>query len=393
MSQLTFVILSQDEDLRNLLETAGHAEVVALVRDPAALEPLVRRRRPDCLLVDLRSGAQAALDAVARLPAPRPVLLVIGPDDVDLMRWSMRLGAREYFSPPVDLERDLSQALERILVDHGLAKPAGPAAPLIAVMGAKGGVGATFLACQLGAALARESRKAAVVDLNLCLGDVALYFDLQPRYGLANLAVDDTTTIDAAYLETILSAHSSGVRVLAAPGRPEEADAIRTEHLERALPLLRRANDWVVTDVSRTLDDATLAALERADLVLLVTGPDVPTLHHAGQYLELFGRLGMRNEKIRLILNRAERRATVGEREATRFLGRKVDLRVPNDYAQALTCVNEGRSAFDTGRRRELTAAIELLARRVHSWCGIPLPEPPRGGLGRLFRRRQDDAA
>ena len=393
MSQLTFIVLSRDEATHEALAAAGHTEVIALVRDPAALDALMKRRRPDALLVDLRVEARAALDAVARLPAPRPVLLAIGPDDRELMLRSMRLGAREYLPPPFEPERDLPQALERILLDQDSSgKPAAPS-PLVAVMGAKGGVGATFLACQLGAALARERHKAAVVDLNLRLGDVALYFDLQPRYGMSNLVIEDAT-IDVAYLETILSAHASGARVLAAPDHPEDADAIRAEHLARALPLLRRANDWVIADLSRALDDATLVALEGADLVLLVTAPDVPTLHHTRQYLELFRRLGLSEERVRVLLNRSERRASVTGSDVTRFLGRKVDLRIPNDYALALSCVNEGRSVFTVGRRRDLAQAIDQLARHTHSWCGVPVRErSSRPVLARIFGRRRDGAA
>lgn len=392
MSQVAFVVLSQDEGVRDALEALGHAEVAALVRDPAALEPLVRRRRPDALLVDLRFEPRACLEAVARLPAPRPVLLVIGPDDRELMLRSMRLGAREYLSPPFELDRDLAQGVERILLDQSSTAPL-PGGPVVAVMGAKGGVGATFLACQLGAAFAREQRKAAVVDLHLRLGDVALYLDLQPRYGMANLAVEDAA-VDGAYLETILAPHATGARVLAAPTRPEEADAIAPAHVEQALPLLRRAHDWVVIDVPRGLDDVALVTLERADLLLLVTTPEVPALHHTRQYLELFRRLGVPEERVRVVLNRAERSAAVGVAEATRFLGRGIDARVPNDYAVAQTCVNEGRAVFGVAPRREVCAAIDQLARRAHSWCGVPLPEAPaRGPLARILRRRAHGAA
>jgi pilus assembly protein CpaE len=396
MAQLTFVVLSSRKELREALEASGHVEVLAAFSEPERLVPAVGSLRPDGLLVDLSCDAPAIFEALERLPSPRPLLLVSGPEeDGRAILRALRLGAREYLTP----SRDEEEAVLRSAVDRLLAE--GPASPtqsggraaVVAVMGAKGGVGTTFLACQLATALARPGARVALVDLNLRLGDVALYFDLQAHYSIAQLASGDSR-LDSAYLQTVLVPHASGVRVLAAPAQAEEAELVRASHVEQAVAVLREDFDWVVLDVSRSWDEPSVRALDLADQILLVTIPDVPTLTHARQHLDLLQRLGHAADRVRVIGNRVDRRAPVSGRELTEFLGRGLDERVPNDYPSALACVNEGKPVFEAAPRSPLCQVLAKLAERMHGWCEVEPPEqaPGRRGLGDLFRRSRHGA-
>jgi pilus assembly protein CpaE len=263
-------------------------------------------------------------------------------------------------------------------------------APLVAVMGAKGGVGASFVACQLSASLARLGGRVALVDGHLRLGDVALYLDLSPQYNFASLG-SRSEAIDATYLHTTLDEHSSGVQVLAAPRRPEEGDTVGVRCVERVMGLLRQEFDWVIWDTPRAFDDRSVFVLDRADPVLLVTTPDVPAMNHARMHLDLLERLGRSPEEIRVVANRTERAASVSSREARKFLGRPADASIPNDFPRATTCVNEGRTLYEVGPRSALGKAMGELALLAHSWCGRPLPSAAarskRGFLRRLRRR------
>jgi pilus assembly protein CpaE len=390
MTALSFVVLSPRKELREALEATGRVEVLAAFPEPERLVAAVRTLRPDGLLVDLGRDAEAAFEALEGLPSPRPLLLVSGPEeDGRAILRALRLGAREYLTPSPDEEAVLRAAVERLLAEEPAgAEPRRGRAPVVAVMGAKGGVGTTFLACQIATALARPGARVALVDLNLRLGDVALYFDLQPRYSIAQLASQDSR-LDAAYLQTVLVPHASGVQVLAAPLQAEEAELVRASHVERAVGLLREDFDWVVLDVSRSWDEASVRALDLADQILLVTVPDVPTLSHARQHLDLLQRLGHAAERVRVIGNRVERRAPVSGRELSSFLGRGLDERVPNDYASALACVNEGKPVFEVAPKSPLTHVLAKLAERMHGWCGVDLPqaESARRGLAGIFRR------
>jgi pilus assembly protein CpaE len=337
------------------------------------------------LFVDLGEDPETVLDELEQLPAPRPVLVVAGPqEDSRIILRAMRLGAREFLTPEPTSDV-LSAAVERLLLAIQPAQPMQTVAPVIAVMGAKGGVGATFAACQLAAELERLGGRTVLVDINLRLGDVSLYFDLHPRYNLSNLAAE-RDDFDSAYLHTILESHRSGVRVLAAPRRAEDAEFVRLSHLERAVSLLRAEFDWVILDVSRAWDEVSVRALDLADLILLVTLMDVPTLNHTRQHLDLLQRLGNPAEKIRLIVNRHSKSGPLSKKDVADFLGRTPDVWVPNDYPTTLACVNEGKSLAERAPRSALGSAYRSLAERAHRWCDVEVAVSERSRSG-LFRR------
>jgi pilus assembly protein CpaE len=263
-------------------------------------------------------------------------------------------------------------------------------------MGAKGGVGTTFVACQLAAGLAHRGSRVAIADMNLRLGDVALYFDLRPQYTVATLA-GASGRADAAFLETVLATHQgSGVQVLAGPERPEEADAISLAHTDQALALLREHADWVVADVSPHFDDRSVHVLDRASQILIVTTSDVPALNHTRLQLGLLKRLGHAAHKIRVVVNRMNGNTPVETRQMESFLHRKCDMLVPNDYPTASICVNEGRPLWEAAPKSALRASFERLAEATHEWCGVPLPDGAQkkpGGLRGLLWRKRHGAA
>jgi len=388
MSQLSFVVATEQSGLVELLEQSGRARVQAVVDATGDLLGSVARHRPEALLADLGRDPHEVLGLIEQIPTPRPLLLVYGPDDKDVMLHAMRLGAREYVSPGREAKDDLLLALERILRERGPAAGQARRAPLLAVMGAKGGVGTTFVACQLSAGLAHRGGKVALLDGHLRLGDVALYFDLHPRYTISSLAT--AVDLDAAYLQTVLASHRCGVQVLAAPERPEEADVISAGHLDQALAILRAENDWVVVDTPREFDEKSVHLLDQANAIVVVTTCDVPALNHTRLQLDLLQRLGHSPHRVHVVVNRMDKNAPVQEREIADFLDRKWDVRLPNDYSSASACVNEGRPLWERAPRSALREAVDTLTAAAHEWCERPLPETAhtRGFFDRLRRKR-----
>jgi pilus assembly protein CpaE len=389
MTQLSFVVATEQSGLVELLEQSGRAQVKAVVNQDGDMLSAVARCRPEALLVDLGDEPSGMLDLLERIPAPRPVLLVYGPDDKDVMLNAMRLGARDYITPGNEAKDDLLVALERILRERGPEAGKSHLAPLLAVMGAKGGVGTTFVACQLAAGLAHRGAKVAMVDGHLRLGDVALYFDLHPRYTITSLA-SAAEGLDAAYLHTVLASHRCGVQVLAAPERPEEADAIQPSHIDHALSILRSENDWVVVDTPREFDERSVHLLDQANSILVVTTCDVPALNHTRLQLDLLQRLGHSPHRVHVVVNRMDKNAPVQGKEIADFLDRKWDVRLPNDYVSASGCVNEGRPLWELAPKSALREAMDGLTAATHAWCDRPMPEETerKGLFDRLRRKR-----
>ncbi len=374
MADIKFLVYSeQDEfgsEIRTRLQSAGHAHVVAVVSDEDALFEALREHQPDALFADLGLCPHDTLDLLDRLPAPRPILAVCGPqEDSQVILRAMKQGAREFF-PPAPSREAVRELVDRLVLDSRPAVPTGRLAPVLAVMGAKGGVGATVVACQLAAALQALGSRTVVVDLNYPLGDVALHFDVRPTYTLAHV-VKQADDLDATYLRGLLQGHRSGVQILAAPERVEEAELVRGVHVERVISILREEFDFVVLDVSRSWNEASVRALDLASEILLITSLDVPTLNHARQHLDLLRRLGHSDAKIHPIANRYSRRDAVTDKEFSQFLGRAPDTHLPNDYPNTVGSVNEGRPLGEIAPRSPLHLAYVALARSAHAWSGL----------------------
>ena len=380
------------------LEAEGTIELGHVTTESSELLAAVGAQTPDVVIADLGDDPERVLDVLDKLPTPRPRLIVIGPkDQSNTILRAMRMGVRDYLD--VDpTEDDLRSAVLRVgseLAPRGATAEKATAHParVVAVMGAKGGVGATVVACQLAASLRARGSRTALVDLNLPLGDAALYFDVQPAYTLANIA-RESDRLDATYLRTLLSGKPGGVQILASPVHAEEAELVRGAHVERALNLLRGDFDWVVLDLSRTWSEPTVRALDLADLILLVTLMDVPTLHHTRKHIDLLERLGHSGARIRLIANRHSSVDAVTDKDVAEFLERKPDYQIPNDFPTTLAAVNRGVSVAEVAPRSALARAYNELTHALHGWFGAAAPgatEPSSSGaLARvrgMFRR------
>jgi pilus assembly protein CpaE len=391
----SFVIFSEEPEFASEIErqilAGGEARVAAVISDPDQLLGALKSEKPDGLFVDLGHAPHVVLDLLESLPVGLPLTVVAGPHtESSLILRAMHLGVKHFFpTAPTEAE------LHSVIVD--LVRAANPVAAasegrILAVMGAKGGVGATVLACQLAASLQEAGGRTAIVDLNYPLGDVALHFDVDPTYTLADLARAEQE-LDATYIRTILKGHDSGVQILAAPTQMEAAERIHGAHVECVLPILRSEFDWVIVDVSRSWNEASVKALAFAEQVLLVTLFDVPTLNHTRQHKKLLEGLALDESRVRTIGNRYSKGDAVTVGDFKRVLGTEPDALIPNDYATMAESVNQGRPIGQVSRESALHKAYRQLAFDVYDWCGVdkPLLPPTQNIAGRLrgvFSRR-----
>lgn len=399
MSDLDTIIVSETEDGRvemaRRLEATGHIRVVECIGEPFQLPAALQLGKIDLVIAVLGENPEKIIAAVERIHAPKPALVFFGPEtNGEIILRAMRLGAKEYLSlnpSPEDLEAMINKLTLVPRKDDGSKGPA----PFVGVMGSKGGVGATVIASQLAATLQSAGFSTCLLDLNLRNGDVALHFNVDPIYTLMDVARREDD-IDASIMRSIVTPHKSGMSILAAPLRPEDAEFISGAHVARALAILESEYDVVVVDIPRYWDDASLRALDHLSQLILVTSFDLPTLAHTRYDLDLLSRLQVANGKIRLVANRDSRNNVVSHAEAEKFLGRGLDFRIPNDYrtimdsvstGTPLCCGNKGKSGSSSkSERSEIRNAFEDLARNTMEWCGLTRIEspPPKGGLSRV---------
>lgn len=391
MTEVSFVVFADLEarrtELASRLGSNPHVEVLEVIGEASELSRVVAEHTPEALLADLGARPAEVLEALQKLPNPRPAMILSGPQtDHRILLAAMRLGAREFLPSDFD-PRALDTVVEGLAGENAVVPEKAPAS-IVAVMGAKGGVGTTFLACQLAAAFQRANRPAALVDLSLPVGDAAVQLDLQPGFTLADVATEDER-VDATSLRAILQAHGSGLQLLAAPDSIEAAQRIEARHVDHVLKLLRGEFERIVLDVPRVWNDVATLALDRADLILLVTTREVPVLYQARQHIALLRRLGFES-KLRLLANGCYRGQPVSDDDYTSFLERIPDVALPDEEA-AEAAVNQGKLLWDVAGRCALAKAIDELAATADTWCGVEAKlEEHAGWWNKLFGRRSN---
>jgi len=215
---------------------------------------------------------------------------------------------------------------------------------IITVFSPKGGTGKTALSTNLAVALAHhQGLKTLLVDLDLQFGDAALTLGLEPSKTIYDLTALPGA-IEPDKLRGYTTPHPSGLSLLAAPVRPEEADAIDEEKVAEILETARDTYEVTVVDTSPFFYGAMLAALEPTDQLMLLCSLDVPTLKNVRLSVQTLELLGFPSERINLVMNRFNPAIGITIDEVEVVLGRKIAFQLPDDPAVPLA-INRGNPA------------------------------------------------
>jgi pilus assembly protein CpaE len=337
---LSIALVGPDESRRSAamhaLTKNGSPEVREFTAYPQGIDgvPQALDRGYDAVLVDLDSDPELALSLVESICAGGATTVMVYSENADpeLLVRCMRAGAREFLTFPLAPE-----VMEEALVRAAARRPVGreekkkAAGRLLTFMGAKGGAGATMVACNFAVALAKESgQKTLLIDLDLPLGDAALNMGITAEFSTID-ALNSVERLDARFLDQLLVKHSSGVWVLAAPGRFLQYQA-STEAIDLLLRVARQEYDNVVVDLGSKLDLMGTSAYKEASTFYLVTQSSIPELRNSNRLVQQFfaGNL----PKLEIVINRFESRTLgVSEEHITKALTRPAQWKIPNDYA------------------------------------------------------------
>ncbi|HJR91841.1 MAG TPA: AAA family ATPase [Acidimicrobiia bacterium] len=316
---------------------------------------------------------------------PGLVLILVAEEVTsDLLRSGMRVGLSDVLEAPLN-EQKIEAAIEQFAGDvleretrgatpQEVVEPETGKGRVITVMSAKGGSGKTVTATNLALLLTRyEGKRVALVDADLQFGDCCLVLQLEPRFTMVN-AAHEMHHLDAAMLASLLTEHSSGLKVLAAPLEPAFADDITTAGLMKMIELLRESFDYVVVDTASMLDELLLSLVEAGDHVLMVVDMDLPSVKNAKLALETLRLLKFPTDKVQLVMNRANAKAKLDEKEIESALKMKISASVPSDGAVAAS-VNAGSPVVESAPKSRIAKGFESVAELI----GGRVPEPTSG--------------
>jgi MinD-like ATPase involved in chromosome partitioning or flagellar assembly len=214
----------------------------------------------------------------------------------------------------------------------------------IMVSSTKGGTGKTSIAVNVAVELAQHRLRTLLIDLDVQFGDVGIVLGLErPEKTLYDLAAA-AGELDAEKLRGYIVRHTTGVHVLPAPLRPEDADAVDAARIASVLQIAREMYDAIVIDTAPLFDGPMLTALDRSDQVLLVSTPDVPSMKNIRLALQTLELLGFPTERIALVANRAGMPGGATTKDIAETIGREIRFILPED-AGVPASINSGLPA------------------------------------------------
>lgn len=312
------------------------------------------------------------------------LMLVAESVTADLLRSAMRAGVSDVLEAPLDepmIEAAIEQFSHDVLKRKSTVKDMAPtereSGQIITVTSAKGGSGKTVMATNVALLLNRlPDKKVVLVDADLQFGDVCLLLQIEPRFTMVN-AAHELHHLDPEMLDSLLTEHPTGLRVLAAPLEPAFADDITTAGLMQMLDVLQETYDFVVVDTASMLDELILSLIEKADDVLMIVDMDLPSLKNAKLALETLRLLKFSTSNVKLVMNRSNAKNKLNNKEIEAALKMEIAAAVPSD-ASVPNSVNEGRPVVETDPKGKVAKGFESVA----SLVGGKIPEgTSKGGL------------
>jgi pilus assembly protein CpaE len=262
---------------------------------------------------------------------------------------------------PPALAADVSSALEGmgVVVKANGTAPQRRSSKVIVVISPKGGSGKTAISTNLAVALAqRDPGRVVAVDLDVQFGDLGTALSLAPEHTLAQLARG--SQMDATTVKLFLTPYEHGLYVLAGAHDPVDADSIGHRHVTAVVPLLAQNFDYVVVDTPAGLDERTLAAIECATDLVLVSSLDVTSIRSLRKAVDALDQMGVTAER-HLVLNRADAKVGLDPTDAEEALGMKICCSIPVSRELPLS-LNLGKPVVVTEPRSAVARQLQQLA-------------------------------
>ena len=345
-------LLSFSRKLKVTTEAASGEEAVILAGE----------LRPDVILMDINMPGMDGIKATEEITLNVPdsiVIIMSVQGETEYVRKAMTAGARDYLCKPFSGD-ELSETI--INVYENEMKRREKITPLltkdeirskvITIFSTKGGVGKTTIASNLAVSMARSSKKrVALVDLDLQFGDVAIMLNVSVKNTISDL-VKEFGQLDSSLMEDYMVTHFSGVKVLPAPVKPEYAEYITANHVEKIISILRESYSYIIIDTSASFHETVLTSLDLSDKILIISTLDLPTIKNVKAGLDVMDTLNYPQEKIHVVLNKASEQFGIRYR----------------DFESTRTS-RYGHMCQKTARRslHQLTRASRLLATRTET--------------------------
>lgn len=372
MSKTSVAIIDKEEKnidkVSYLLEKFSDVNVIRTSTSLDELKMLLERRVP-CLVwlgpeYTLEDIEPLLKEYCSRLDVSR-IILLARDISAELLKKALKLNVYDVLGIPFspnDIKETMNRSESSVRTGGLVSRKAAP--KRITIFGTKGGVGKSFLAVNLAVGImAANKKRVSLVDTNYQFGDIALMLDLHPKYSIYDI-VPVLEQLDPSVLESFLTTHSSGIKVLPAPVDISKSTGINVDVTMKILDNLSEISDYVVIDTSSYFSDDILNIFRDTDYLCIITSKDTPSIKNLKIALQLLDQLKFPRENIWIVLNRADSKVGITLEEIEETIQRKVDIAIPSNRIVPIT-VNKGIPVIMDVPRSPVTKSIKKLIKII----------------------------
>lgn len=377
MGKISLIIIDKNKNnikkIESIVRDVAEVTISLTSTDLDDLEFLLQEKEQSIVLLGpaytLKETEKLFLKYCSSLHYVKVILLVEKTSNT-MLKEAIRLDIHDVLEFPFNFE-DLRESLERvknvfkgIIEENGKEEPESlkdkDGAKKITIFSTKGGSGKSFIAINLAVDLIGQTKsKVTLFDLNYQFGDVALMLNLFPKHTIYDI-MSVIDQLDSEMLQSFLTEHSSGVKVLPAPIDPTHDESISTATTKKILNILSDISDYIIIDTASGFGDNVLLLLEETDYLIIVTSMDVPSIKNLKITLQLLDQLKFPENKMFLILNRAGTKVGITEDEINKTIAKKIDINIPSDRLVPLT-INKGVPIVTEAPRSTVSKSIRKL--------------------------------
>ena len=374
------------ESIRKILQFESDIEVIGVSGTGAKAVQLAEELMPDVIMMDINMPDMDGITATEIIKSKFPTIQIIilsVQSDANYMRQAMLAGVRDYLAKPPDME-ELISAIRRAGIKareerekektttaavNASKKATGELASepaqlgrIITVYGPKGGVGGTTVAVNLAVSLLAKDKSVIIVDGRLQYGDLGLYFNIKGKNNILDLASRGDDLDSEIIAEVVLKHEETGIDILSAPQRPEQAETVTGEQFNEVIKYLRKLYSYVVIDTDSSLNEVTLASIDSSDLIVLITSQDITSIKNIRLFFDLADAIGISRQQIVLVLNQFDKRRRITPDRIEEISNQKVDVSIPLDERYVVRAMERGTPFISLVKNAPVSKAILTLA-------------------------------
>lgn len=280
----------------------------------------------------------------------------------DIIR-ALRMGAKEFLPKPV-LKEDLARIV--LALTSIPSEDVTPQSKIITVYSNKGGIGKTTIAINLALELAKVAKdKVALLDLNLQLGDVSTFLNLNPVYDVNYVLNKLATSENTSFTKAFEKYKDTSLYILSDPNYIEQAESVKPQQITALFNALRKEFSYIIVDMSSNIDENSLKILDCSDWILFTTIVNIPAIRNAQRCLNLFRSRRYPKDKVKIVVNRYMDNDEIKIEDIENTLAEKVYWKIPNNYFTIMEAINKGITISEANPASNISNSFRDFASKV----------------------------